>query len=331
VSVGSTPVRIGILGAARIATAFVAGARLSSQAEVVAIASREAAKAESFARTHGIAKAMSYEQLLAARDIDAVYIPLPNSLHAHWSIAAARAGKHVLCEKPLALTEAEALDMFAAADAAGVVLLEAFPFLFQPQMFQIEQLVASGAIGDIRAVSAFCGFSLANPADIRLDAKLGGGALLDAGCYAVSFIRQIVGRRPSRISAAARWQGDVDQTLAATLEFDSGVLGQITCSFASGLQRSAIVAGSDGIIETEYQNHTIRSEVPSFRLRRGSDWRTPVETIAVPRADGFQLEIDAFVEFIRSGSNDSLARRRAASIDNAWTLAAIHADARRAR
>src|SRR4030095_11230063 len=105
VSVGShTPVRIGILGAVRIAAAFVAGARLSSQAEVVAIASREAAKAEAFARTHGIARAMSYEQLLAARDIDAVYIPLPNSLHAHWSIPAARAGKHVLCEKPLALT-----------------------------------------------------------------------------------------------------------------------------------------------------------------------------------------------------------------------------------
>jgi len=274
---------------------------------------------------------VSYEQLLAARDIDAVYIPLPNSLHAHWSIAAARAGKHVLCEKPLALTESEALEMFAAADAAGVVLLEAFPFLFQPQMFQIEQLVASGAIGDIRAVSAFCGFSLGNPQDIRLDAKLGGGALLDAGCYAVSFIRQIVGCRPARVSAAARWQGEVDQTLAATLEFDSGVLGQITCSFASGLHRAAIVAGSDGVIETEYQNHTIRSEAPSFRLRRGSDWRTPIETIAVPRADGFHLELDAFVEFIRSGSNDSLARRRAASIDNAWTLAAIHADARRAR
>jgi hypothetical protein len=119
-----SPVRIGILGAARIAAAFVAGARLSSQAEVVAIASREAAKAESFARIHGIARAMSYEQLLAARDIDAVYIPLPNSLHAHWSIAAAQAGKHVLCEKPLALTEAEALEVFAAADAAGVVLLE---------------------------------------------------------------------------------------------------------------------------------------------------------------------------------------------------------------
>jgi D-xylose 1-dehydrogenase (NADP+, D-xylono-1,5-lactone-forming) len=109
------------------------------------------------------------------------------------------------------------------------------------------------------------------------------------------------------------------------------VLGQISCSFASGLHRSAIVAGSSGVIETEYQNHTIRSEAPSFRLRRGSDWRTPIEAIAVPRADGFQLEIDAFVEFIRSSRGTSLARRRAASIDNAWTLAAIHDAARRAK
>ena len=327
----SSPVRIGILGAARIAAAFVAGARLSSQAEVVAVASREAAKAEGFARTHGIARALSYEQLLAARDIDAVYIPLPNSLHAHWSIAAARAGKHVLCEKPLALSETEALAMFAAADAAGIVLLEAFPYLFQPQMRQIEQLVSSGALGEIRSVSAACGFALGNPEDFRFDARMGGGALLDAGCYAVSFIRQIVGRRPSRIAATARWHGEVDETLAATLEFDSGVIGQLSCSFASGLHRSAIVAGSSGVIETEYQNHTIRSEAPSFRLKRGCDWRTPVETIAVPRADGFHLELDCFVELIRRRDNAALARHRAASIDNAWTLAAILDAARGSR
>jgi D-xylose 1-dehydrogenase (NADP+, D-xylono-1,5-lactone-forming) len=327
----SQPRRIGILGTARIAAAFVAGARLSSQAEVIAVASRDAAKAETFARAHGITHAMNYEQLIAARDVDAVYIPLPNSLHAQWSIAAAQAGKHVLCEKPLALSEAEALEIFAAADAAGVIVLEAFPYLFQPQMLQIEQLVASGAIGEVRSVSASCGFSLGNPQDFRFDAKLGGGALLDAGCYAVSFIRQIVGSRPARISAVARWQGEVDQTLAATLECKSGVLGQVNCSFATGLHRTALVAGSRGVIETEYQNHTIRSQAPGFRLKRGSDWRTPVETIAVPRADGFQLEIDAFAEFIRRGGNEALERHRAASIDNAWTLAAIHDAALAAR
>ena len=325
----SPALRIGILGTARIAAAFVAGARLSSQAEVVAVASRQTEKAEAFARTHAIASAMSYEQLIAARDVDAVYIPLPNSMHAEWSIAAARAGKHILCEKPLALSEAEALAMFAAADAAGVVLLEAFPYLFQPQMLQIEQLVASGAIGELRSVFAAFGFSLSNHGDFRLDARLGGGALLDTGCYAVSFVRQIVGSRPSRVSAVACWLGNVDQTLAATLEFENGVIGQINCSLAAGLHRTALVAGSSGVIETEYQNHTIRSEAPSFRLRRGADWRTPVETIAVPRADGFHLEIDAFADLIRRGDTEALSKRRAASIDNAWTLAAILAAIRR--
>lgn len=149
-----------------------------------------------------------------------------------------------------------------------------------------------------------------------------------AAAGAVSFVRQIVGSRPTHVSAVARWQGEVDQTLAATLEFASGVIGQINCSFATGLHRTAIVAGSNGVIETEYQNHTIRSEAPSFRLRRGTDWRNPVETVAVPREDGFRLEIDAFAELIQRGSSDMLARRRAASLDNAWTLAAIHDAAR---
>ncbi|HEY0685413.1 MAG TPA: Gfo/Idh/MocA family oxidoreductase [Steroidobacter sp.] len=314
------PIRLGILGAARIAAGFVAGARLSQRVEVVAVGSRDAAKAAEFARAHGIERALSYEELLGAMDIDAVYIPLPNSLHAPWSIAALRAGKHVLCEKPLALSEAEALEMFEAADAASVVLLEGYPYLYQPMMQQIERLIAEGAIGEIQTITAACGFTLNNPNDIRLDPSLGGGALLDSGCYPVSFIRQLIGNRPTRVSAVARWRNDVDETLAATLEFASGAIAQVTCSFATGLHRSALIAGSGGIIETEFQNHTIRSQTPSFRLRRGSDWRNPTETIPVPREDGFRLELDAFVDMIEHGDS---AARRAASIDNAWTLAEI--------
>ncbi len=315
--------RVGILGTARIAASFVAGAKLSSRVEVTAVASRGPTRAESFARTHSIERALSYEQLLASRDVDAVYIPLPNSLHAPWSIAAARAGKHVLCEKPLALSEAEAIEMFAAADAAGVVLLEGFPYLFQPEMLEIERLIAAGAIGEVRSVFAAFGFTLTNPNDIRREAALGGGALLDVGCYPVSFVRQIVGTRPTRVTAVARSEGEVDQTLAATLEFANGVIAQVSCSFATGLHRSAVIAGSAGVIETEYQNHTSRSTAPAFRLRRGSDWRSPVETVAVPREDGFRMELDAFAELIEGGGGNLLAARRAASIDNAWTLAAI--------
>ena len=317
------PLRIGILGAARIANAFVAGARLCANVEITAIASRDAARAESFARAHGISRTLSYEGLLAASDIDAVYIPLPHHLHAHWSIAAARAGKHVLCEKPLALCEGEALAMFEAAEAAGVVLLEAYPYLYQPQTQEIERVIAAGVIGQIHSIHAACGFTLANPGDFRLDAQMGGGALLDAGCYPVSFVRQIMGARPVRIGAVAQWHGGIDQTLAATLEFSSGTLAQVSCSFVTGLHRFAVIAGSAGVIETDYQNHTIRSATPHFRLRRGSDWRNPTESITVPREDGFRMEVEAFAAMIRGGGGDQQKAARVASIDNAWTLAAI--------
>jgi D-xylose 1-dehydrogenase (NADP+, D-xylono-1,5-lactone-forming) len=319
----SQPLRIGILGAARIANAFVAGARLSSNVEIAAVASRDATRAESFARTHGISRALSYEQLLTASDIDAVYIPLPHHLHAQWSIAAARAGKHILCEKPLALNEAEALAMFAAADTAGVVLLEGYPYLYQPLMHEVERVLAAGTIGQIQSIHAACGFTIDNAGDFRLDPQMGGGALFDVGCYAVSFIRQILGARPNRICAVARWQGGIDQTLAATLEFSSGAVAQLSCSMSTGLHRFAVIAGSAGIVETDYQNHTVRSAAPHFRVRRGSDWRNPIESIPVPREDGFHREVDAFAEMIRRGDDRSFQARRLASIDNAWTLAAI--------
>jgi xylose dehydrogenase (NAD/NADP) len=322
--------RIGILGAARIATPFIAGAKLSSRAEVVAVASRDVGRAKIFADTHGVPHALTYEQLLAAKEIDAVYIPLPNSLHARWSIAAARAGKHVLCEKPLALSEAEAIEMFSAADAAGVVLLEGYPFLFQPQTLEIQRRIQAGEIGRVQTIFATCGFTLSKSDDFRFDPGMGGGALLDAGCYPVSLIRQITGARPIRVTATARWHRGVDQTLAATLEFSSGTIAQVSCSFASGLVRTAVIAGSDGIIETDYSNHTIRSAAPSFSLRRGSDWRGPSESIAVPREDGFRLEIEAFAAMIDGSEREQQPARRAASIDIAWTLETILARARHA-
>lgn len=322
--------RIGILGAARIATPFIAGAKLSSRVELVAVASRDPGRAKAFADTQGVPHAMTYEQLLAAKEIDAVYIPLPNSLHAHWAMAAARAGKHVLCEKPLALSEAEAIEMFSAADAAGVVLLEGYPFLFQPQTLEIERRIRAGEIGRVQTIFATCGFTLSNSDDFRFEPTMGGGALLDVGCYPVSLIRQIAGARPTRVTATARWHRGVDQTLAATLEFASGTIAQLSCSFASGLVRTAVIAGSDGIIETDYSNHTIRSAAPSFGLRRGSDWRQPTQSIAVPREDGFRLEIDAFAAMIDGSERDRQAARRAASIDIAWTLETILAEARSA-
>jgi predicted dehydrogenase len=321
--------RIGILGAAKIAGSFMVGAKASSRVAVVAIASRDRERAEAFARQHDIPRAYGYADLLADREVDAIYNPLPNALHAEWSIAAARAGKHVLCEKPLAADLAEAEKMFAAADANRVVLLEAFPYHFQPQTLEIERLIASGAIGEVRTMFAAFGFLLADPGNVRLDAKLGGGALMDVGCYPVSFARQVFGARPVRVTATARWHSGVDETLAATLEYAGGGIAQINCSFATAVHRRAIIAGTTGVIDTDYHNHTDRAPAPSFRLKRSADWQADFETVPVPSENGFRVEVDAFADLIEREDHAALRARRVASLDNAWTLAAILAAARR--
>ncbi len=312
----------------------MAGAKASSRVEVTAIASRDPERGREFAAAHGIGRACSYDELLADREVDAVYVALPNSLHAGWSIAAARAGKHVLCEKPLALDEGEAREMFAAADAGGVILLEGFPYMFQPQTVEIERMVASGEIGTVQTMYAGFGFTVGEPGNIRLDPTLGGGALMDAGCYPVSFARQIFAARPTRISATARWVDGIDETLSATLEYPGGGIAQVSCSFATGQHRHAVIVGTEGVIETDYANHTSRSAEPAYRLKRGSDWTAAFTSIPVPREDGFRAEVDAFaamIEAAQRGDRIELDRRRAASVDNAWTLAAILASARQGK
>jgi predicted dehydrogenase len=320
--------RIGILGAAKIAGSFMIGAKASSRAAVVAIASRDRGKAEAFARQHDIPRAYGYADLLADREVDAIYNPLPNALHAEWTIAAARAGKHVLCEKPLAANEREAEAMFAAADANRIVLVEAFPYMFQPQTLEIEHLVASGAIGEVRTMFAAFGFTIADAGNIRLDARLGGGTLMDAGCYPVSFARQVFRARPTRVTAIARWAGGIDQTLAATLEYPGGGIAQISCSFATAVHRRALIAGTTGAIDTDYHNHTDRIAAPSYRLKRSPDWQAEFETMPVASENGFRAELDAFVEMIERDDRAGVQARRIASLDNAWTLAAILDSAR---
>jgi predicted dehydrogenase len=314
--------RIGILGAAKIAGSFMVGAKTSSRVEVVAIGSRDRARAQAFASTHGIARACTYDELLADREVEAIYNPLPNSMHAEWTIAAARAGKHILCEKPLAANEAEARAMFDAADANRVVLVEAYPYMFQPQTLELERVIHGGSIGEVRTMYAAFGFTMLEPGNIRLDPALGGGSLMDAGCYPVSFVRQVFGQRPTRVSSSARFSG-VDQTLVATLEHAGGGYAQISCSFATAVHRRAIIAGSTGVIETDYHNHTNRAANPGYRIKRGTDWQADFETVAVPSEDGFRVEIDAFVDLVEREDRPAIAARRQASLDNAWTLAEI--------
>ena len=332
------PVRYGVLGAANIARSLIHGLAGSGYATVAAVASRSADKAAAFAAEMGIPRSHgSYEALLADPEIDAIYNPLPNDLHAEWTIKAAAAGKHVLCEKPFSVGVAEARAMFDAGRQYGVHVVEAYPYMSQPQTLRVRALLAAGAIGKVQLVTAAFGFRLVtpdgaavgNPANIRLDPARAGGGLLDAGTYAMSFVRLAVGRRPIRAMATAKWtQSGVDQTVAATIEFDGGAIAQITCSMATALHRHAVVIGDGGVIETGYSNHGPESGKLSLRIKRGVPGTVPFETEEMAGGDGFRAEAESFARMIRLGASEWNGATEAESIDTAGALHAILASAR---
>jgi predicted dehydrogenase len=198
--------RWGILGPGRIAPRLVRGIGRSGRSELVAVAGRDAGRAEAFAARHAIPRSFGlYEALLADPDVDVVYVSLPNHLHAEWTVRALEAGKHVLCEKPLALTVAEVDRISAAADGAGRIAVEAFMYLHHPQILRALELAASGALGRLEVVSGTFSFLLSQADDPRVDPSMGGGSLWDVGCYPVSLARRIAGRNqtPSRRSPAS--------------------------------------------------------------------------------------------------------------------------------
>jgi predicted dehydrogenase len=323
--------RIGVLGAARIARDFVAAQDASRKVKVVAIASRDPAKAQAFAREFGIPRAHgSYEALLADREVDAIYNPLPNSLHAEWSIRAVEAGKHVLCEKPIAVTAAEARAMFAAARQHRVTLVEAYPYRAQAQTLKLRELLAQSAIGRLRVMQATIGFMVSDPANIRLSAPLAGGALMDGGCYPVSLVRLVAQERPVRVSASATWAASsVDNALLATLEHPSGFLAQIACCIASGWHRHALIAGEDGVLETNYFNHFPRGDATAaVVLKRGTKESSPVERIEVAGGNGFLAEADSFADLVASGPAHWTGVTEQESIDIMLTIEAMLRSAR---
>ncbi len=335
----TTPLRFGILGAANIARSFTRGLVGSTLATVDAVASRGAEKADAFAAECGIPRAhASYAALLADPAIEAIYLPLPNDMHHDWAIRAVEAGKHVLCEKPLAMNATEARAMFAAAKAHGVHLVEAYPYMSQPQTLKLRALLAEGAIGRVQTIAAALGFALTtpdgaplgDPANIRLDPARGGGGLLDAGTYAMSLIRIAAGTRPTRVWATARYtQSGVDQTVAATIEFPGGILAQLSCSVATAGHRHATVAGERGVIETGYSNHAPADAPLSLRLRRGAAATVPFETITVEGGDGFRAEAESFARMVRGGAQHWNGASEAESIDTVLALHAIAESAKR--
>ena len=329
------PLRLGILGCANIARQFARDVAPSRLVRIDAVGSRDAAKARSFAADFGIARAHAgYDALLDDDALDAVYIPLPNSLHAQWTMRAAQRGRHVLCEKPLAMSLAEARSMFDAARRHGVLLLEAYPWWFQPQTGTLLELL--GALGTVRSVQACFGFTLRDPAgtNIRSSAALGGGALMDAGCYPLSLIRLAMGRAPQRVQASARMApSGVDVATAATLHYDDGAVAQMTCAMDAVLHRQASIVGSAGVIHTEFLNHTSKpgphpwGYLPSqLRVRRGGIGA--FEAPDSPVGSGFRFAAEAFATVVAARDSAAIERAAQASLDIAATLDAIVASAR---
>jgi predicted dehydrogenase len=264
-------IRIGLLGAARIApNALLRPARLVSNVRVTAVAARDPARATAFAQRWGVPTVHSdYSTLLADPDLDAVYIPLPNGLHAEWMLAALAAGKHVLCEKPFTSNAAQAQSVADAAAGTNLVVMEAFHYRYHPLMARALSLVADGTIGEVRHVETrFC-FPLPRFSDIRYNLALAGGALMDAGCYAVHCLRQFGPDEPRVVSARALLQSPgVDRAMTATLAFGTGATGAITCSMWSHhlLAITARILGSDGELRIRnflapqyYHRLTVRS------------------------------------------------------------------------
>ena len=303
--------RLGILSTARINRAVLTGARLSDRVEVVAVASRDAARAEAYAREHEIERAHgSYESLLEDPGVDAVYISLPNSLHVPWSIRALEAGKHVLCEKPLDRHPAEVERAFGAADRAGRILMEAFMYRHHPQTKRLAELVREGAIGELRLVRSSFSFPLYDETNVRLRPELDGGSLMDVGCYCVSGSRLVAGE-PLTVSAhQVVGPTGVDVRFAATMSFPGGALAHFDCGLDLANRGELEAVGSEGTIVVR-DPWLIREA--ALELRRGGD----LELVEIENPNRYQLELENLAGAIRGeeepllGRDDALGQARA--------------------
>jgi xylose dehydrogenase (NAD/NADP) len=322
-------IRWGILSTANIGRAAVIPAiQASKNGVVAAVASRDAQKGAEFASRLGIPKSCgSYEALLDDPDIDAVYIPLPNSMHYDWTIKAAKAGKHILCEKPLALNALQCQEMDAAAKECGVVLMEAFMYRFHPRTEKVIELLRAGALGPLQMIQSGFTFRLTRPDNIRLQADLGGGALMDVGCYCVNLSRTLAGAEPVDVQARAQWAASgVDAQLAGTLRFANGLTAQFDCALTMTRRESYTAAGTDGYYFAPAAFLPGKADIELLEYRDGKETRHPFSG-----SDEYQLMVEHFSECVlnrqppRYGALEAAANMRviemlylSAHTDGAW-------------
>ena len=283
-------IRWGILSTANISRAIIRGIGLSHASCVQAVASREWTRANEWAKEHGIPRAFgSYEDMIASGEVDIVYNPLPNSLHAEWTIKALEAGLAVLCEKPFTVNAAEAREVLAAAKRTGRIVAEAFMYRFHPIYAEVLDHIRNGAIGDVISIRSVFAFNLEDRSSITASKELAGGALMDVGCYCVNLSRMIAGCEPVRACASER-RTTVDDTLAGALEFPNGVLAQLECSIESHARDRAEIAGTEGMIVLG-KPWFPGEEQGRILLHRGDT----EEEISTPGANCYHLEIEDFV------------------------------------
>jgi xylose dehydrogenase (NAD/NADP) len=291
-------VRYGLISTARIGfTAHVPGAATSANSEIVAVSSRNLASAEAKAKEHGIPLAFgSYQEMIDSDEIDAVINTLPNSMHHEWTIKAAEAGKHVLCEKPLSATMAQGREMATAAKANNVVLVEAFTPRWNKQMRTVRKLIADGEIGDVTMLEAGLSFTTANPDDIRLNKELAGGSLMDAGCYAVYAVRYAMSAEPISACAIDRKRSgvDVDTTFNGFLRFPgAGAVAHVWSSVEGPKQRAFKATGTKGIITIP---DAFDEKSPVVVTRNQDE-----EVMEMTSTNRFQVQLDEFSESVLHG------------------------------
>ena len=315
--------RWGILSTARIGARLVEGASKTDAADIVAVASRHETTAQAFADAHAIARAHgSYEALLADPEVEAVYVPLPNSMHVDWSVRALQAGKHVLCEKPMNRRPEQVARAFDAADERGLGLSEAFMWRHHPQTLRLRELLDEGAIGAVQLIRACFSFVLDRDPDVRLDPALDGGGLMDVGCYCVSGARLVAGEPVSLSAQAIDGPTGVDTRLTALLRFEAGVLAVIDCGLDMYSRGELEVVGTDGRILLPDPWHAWN---PQIVVERGYER----EVVEVQSADSFARELEDVATAVADGRPPLLGR--ADALGQARTIEALYRSAEEGR
>jgi xylose dehydrogenase (NAD/NADP) len=304
-------VKWAFLSTANINDKLLPGAEASPEVDLVGVASRDADRAKSYARQRGIERAYgTYEDLLADADVEAIYISVPNSMHVEWSIRALGAGKHVLCEKPLSRHPDDVERAFDAADRNGRILMEAFMYRHNPQTKRLVELVQGGAIGRLRLVRAAFSFPLADKANVRLDAELEGGGLMDVGSYCVSGARLLAGEPEAVYGEQVAAASGVDELFMGTLRFPDGALAEIDCGLVLPVRDELEAIGEEGSIFLDDPWHC-RSPVLEVRRDDGT------ERIELAPVDSYRLELENMSAAIRGrakallGREDALGQARA--------------------